>query len=149
MHQNYTSTESLTSVFSQALSIISRDSNPRLEQRASSWDSEAPSWSSRSRQPSPGIQKTRKLSQEDEDYIRKERDARSLAIEKAYVHDVYEQISQHISDSRYRAWPRVKQFLQELEPGSLVCDVGKATICTSPETGICFWPIRLKIWQNP
>ncbi|TRY73081.1 hypothetical protein TCAL_12909 [Tigriopus californicus] len=124
MHQNYTSTESLTSVFSQALSIISRDSNPRLDQRTSSWDSEAPSWSSRSRQPSPGIQKTRKLSQDEEDYIRKERDARSLAIEKAYVHDVYEQISQHISDSRYRAWPRVKQFLQELEPGSLVCDVG-------------------------
>eukprot|EP00094_Tigriopus_californicus_P013348 TCALIF_12909-PA protein Name:"Similar to Kiaa1456 Putative methyltransferase KIAA1456 (Mus musculus)" AED:0.20 eAED:0.20 QI:0/0.28/0/0.87/0.71/0.62/8/0/447 len=108
----------------QALSIISRDSNPRLDQRTSSWDSEAPSWSSRSRQPSPGIQKTRKLSQDEEDYIRKERDARSLAIEKAYVHDVYEQISQHISDSRYRAWPRVKQFLQELEPGSLVCDVG-------------------------
>lgn len=57
--------------------------------------------------------------------IRKEREARSIAIERAYVHDVYEQISQHISDSRYRAWPRVKQFLQELEPGSLVCDVGK------------------------
>ena len=28
-------------------------------------------------------------------------------------------------DSRYRgAWPRVKQFVQELEPGSVVCDVG-------------------------
>ena len=45
---------------------------------------------------------------------------------QAYVHDVYEQISSHISvDSRYRgAWPRVKKFVQELEPGSVVCDVG-------------------------
>ena len=45
---------------------------------------------------------------------------------QAYVHDVYEQISSHISvDARYRgAWPRVKQFVQELEPGSVVCDVG-------------------------
>ena len=56
---------------------------------------------------------------------RKEREARSIAIEKAYVHDVYEQISQHVSDNKYRAWPRVKQFLQDLEPGTLLCDVGK------------------------
>ena len=58
---------------------------------------------------------------------RKEREARSIAIEKAYVHDVYEQISQHVSDNKYRAWPRVKQFLQDLEPGTLLCDVGKST----------------------
>ena len=49
-----------------------------------------------------------------------------LLLIQAYVHDVYEQISSHISvDTRYRgAWPRVKQFVQELEPGSIVCDVG-------------------------
>ena len=35
------------------------------------------------------------------------------------------QISQHLSDTRYRAWPRVKQFIQDLEPGSILCDVGK------------------------
>lgn len=55
-----------------------------------------------------------------------EREARSLALEKAYVHQVYQQIS-NASDSlsdKGRAWPRVKQFLSELEPGSLVCDVG-------------------------
>ena len=56
---------------------------------------------------------------------KKEREARSLALEKAYVHDVYEQISANFSDSRYRPWPRVKQFLMDLEPGSFVCDVGK------------------------
>ena len=54
-----------------------------------------------------------------------DREARSIAIEKAYVHDVYEQMSHYISEARYRPWPRVKQFLEEMEPGSLVCDVGK------------------------
>ena len=63
-----------------------------------------------------------------DDAKKKEREARSIAIEKAYVHDVYEQISQHISDNRYRAWPRVKQFLQDLEPGSILCDVGKKIV---------------------
>ncbi|XP_067000150.2 uncharacterized protein [Anabrus simplex] len=56
-----------------------------------------------------------------------EREARSVALEKAYVHEVYEQISatQFPGDGpRGRAWPKVKQFLSELEPGSLVCDVG-------------------------
>lgn len=57
-----------------------------------------------------------------------EREARSLALEKAYVHQVYQQIS-NASDSlpdKGKAWPRVKQFLSDLEPGSLVCDVGKS-----------------------
>jgi hypothetical protein len=54
-----------------------------------------------------------------------EREARSIALEKAYVHDVYQQIASHFSDARYRAWPKVKQFLLELEPGSIVCDVGE------------------------
>ena len=61
-----------------------------------------------------------------------EREARSVALEKAYVHEVYEQISgaqlpagASADRQRGRAWPKVKQFLSELEPGSLVCDVGK------------------------
>ena len=69
----------------------------------------------------------RSLSEEEQrrlKELRKERDARSLALEKAYVHDVYEQISANFSDSRYRPWPRVKQFLMDLEPGSFVADVG-------------------------
>ncbi|XP_046395703.1 tRNA (carboxymethyluridine(34)-5-O)-methyltransferase-like [Ischnura elegans] len=76
-----------------------------------------------------------------------EREARSVALETAYVHDVYEEISwrggsgggratnnpggggdnqqQGQQGTRCcRAWPRVKQFLSDLEPGSLVCDVG-------------------------
>lgn len=51
-----------------------------------------------------------------------ERVARSVALEKAYVHDVYEQFSE---GPRGRPWPKVNQFLADLEPGSLVCDVGK------------------------
>jgi hypothetical protein len=55
----------------------------------------------------------------------KEREARSLELEKAYVHEVYDQISGHFSDARYRPWPRIKSFLLDLDPGSLVCDVGE------------------------
>jgi hypothetical protein len=61
-----------------------------------------------------------------------EREARSVALEKAYVHEVYEQIAGaqlptgvSADSQRGQAWPKVKQFLSELEPGSLVCDVGK------------------------
>ena len=67
------------------------------------------------------------LSEEEQRKVmehKREREARSLAVEKAYVHDVYEQISGNFTDSRYRPWPRVKQFLTDLEPGAFVCDVG-------------------------
>lgn len=56
---------------------------------------------------------------------REERQARSLALERAYVHDVYDRIAHHFADTRYRPWPRVRQFLEELEPGSIVADIGK------------------------
>ncbi|KAH6936474.1 hypothetical protein HPB50_017995 [Hyalomma asiaticum] len=51
-----------------------------------------------------------------------ERRARCIALEKAYVHDVYEQLAPRLA--RPRLWPRVHQFLRELELGSLVADVG-------------------------
>ncbi|XP_059483228.1 transcription factor HIVEP3 [Neocloeon triangulifer] len=62
-----------------------------------------------------------------------EREGRSVALETAYVHEVYDQISTHCpsysaegseGSNGARIWPRVRQFLQDLEPGSLVCDVG-------------------------
>ncbi|XP_065343614.1 uncharacterized protein fid [Cloeon dipterum] len=62
-----------------------------------------------------------------------EREGRSVALETAYVHDVYDQISTHCpscsaegseGSNGARIWPRVRQFIQDLEPGSLVCDVG-------------------------
>ncbi|XP_044736879.1 uncharacterized protein LOC123298849 [Chrysoperla carnea] len=47
--------------------------------------------------------------------------ARCVALEKAYVHEVYEQFNE---TPCARPWPKIQQFLQDLEPGSLVCDVG-------------------------
>lgn len=42
-------------------------------------------------------------------------------MERAYVHDVYEN---NCDDSSTAIQPRIAQFLSHLEPGSLVCDVG-------------------------
>lgn len=52
-----------------------------------------------------------------------EQAARSVALEQAYVHEVYEQCAEK-SATHNRHWPRIYQFLQELEPGALVCDIG-------------------------
>ena len=41
-----------------------------------------------------------------------------------WIIDVYDQLSHHFSEERYWPWPRVRQFLEQLEPGSLVCDAG-------------------------
>lgn len=51
-----------------------------------------------------------------------ERIARSVALEQTYVHDVYEQFWENPSG---KPWPKVQRFLDALEPGSIVCDVGK------------------------
>lgn len=45
---------------------------------------------------------------------------RSAALERAYVHDVYENCEETVGPIR----PRVAQFLAGLDPGSVVCDVG-------------------------
>ncbi|KAH8383690.1 hypothetical protein KR009_010065 [Drosophila setifemur] len=45
---------------------------------------------------------------------------RSAALERAYVHDVYE----HCEEPTGPVRPRMAHFLGSLEPGSVVCDVG-------------------------
>ena len=46
---------------------------------------------------------------------------RSAALERAYVHDVYENCEEPgVGPIR----PKVQQFIANLEPASLVCDVG-------------------------
>ncbi|EDW34013.1 GL21811 [Drosophila persimilis] len=45
---------------------------------------------------------------------------RSAALERAYVHDVYE----HCEEPTGPVRPRMAHFLSNLEPGSVVCDVG-------------------------
>eukprot|EP01126_Amoeba_proteus_P004725 TRINITY_DN1156_c0_g1_i3.p1 TRINITY_DN1156_c0_g1~~TRINITY_DN1156_c0_g1_i3.p1 ORF type:complete len:598 (-),score=128.73 TRINITY_DN1156_c0_g1_i3:570-2258(-) len=45
-------------------------------------------------------------------------------IEDSFVKDVYDSIAPHFSDTRHKPWPRIQNFLSQLPPGSLVCDVG-------------------------
>lgn len=51
---------------------------------------------------------------------RSDSNGRSAALERAYVHDVYENCEEPVGPIR----PRVAQFLAGLDAGSLVCDVG-------------------------
>lgn len=44
--------------------------------------------------------------------------------EKLHVHDTYEIISEHFSASRYKEWPRVAKFIQQLEPFAYILDAG-------------------------
>ncbi|KAM0691464.1 hypothetical protein Q7P36_010235 [Cladosporium allicinum] len=46
------------------------------------------------------------------------------AYEEEHVHSVYEQIASHFSSTRYKPWPIIERFLQNLEPGSVGLDVG-------------------------
>ncbi|XP_048186508.1 probable tRNA methyltransferase 9B [Perognathus longimembris pacificus] len=48
-------------------------------------------------------------------------------LEKQHVHDVYESTAPYLSHLQSRAWPRVRQFLQDQKPGSLVADIGCGT----------------------
>lgn len=45
-------------------------------------------------------------------------------MEKEHVYDVYEKIAPHFSNTRYKPWPKIEEFLNGLEPGSIVADVG-------------------------
>ncbi len=45
-------------------------------------------------------------------------------LEKKYVYDVYEKIAPHFSHTRYKPWPKIEAFLNSLEPGSMVADIG-------------------------
>jgi alkylated DNA repair protein alkB family protein 8 len=51
-----------------------------------------------------------------------ESDANEL--EQEHVHKVYNDIAHHFSDTRYKPWPRVVDFLRTFSSGSLVLDVG-------------------------
>ncbi|XP_075957015.1 putative tRNA methyltransferase 9B [Anarhichas minor] len=45
-------------------------------------------------------------------------------LERDHVHSVYDKIAPYFNDSRYKAWPKVRQFLLDLQPGSIVADIG-------------------------
>lgn len=46
-------------------------------------------------------------------------------LEAEHVHKVYSQIAEHFSDTRFKPWPRIAQFLMEQPPGSIIADVGE------------------------
>ncbi|XP_045677127.1 probable tRNA methyltransferase 9B [Phyllostomus hastatus] len=54
-------------------------------------------------------------------------DPEAARLEKQHVHDVYESTAPYFSDLQSKAWPRVRQFLQEQKPGSLIADIGCGT----------------------
>ncbi|KGG51504.1 hypothetical protein DI09_33p210 [Mitosporidium daphniae] len=47
-----------------------------------------------------------------------------LAFEQVHVHDVYDQIAEHFSATRYKQWPQVLKYLQSLPFGSIGIDLG-------------------------
>lgn len=47
-----------------------------------------------------------------------------IALEREHVHKVYSEIAAHFSDTRFKPWPRIAQFLQEQPLGNLIADVG-------------------------
>ena len=51
-------------------------------------------------------------------------DAKASAFEAEFVHQVYDVIAPHFSNTRHSPWPKVAEFLMGLEPGSLIADVG-------------------------
>ena len=48
----------------------------------------------------------------------------SSIYEETHVHQVYEQIASHFSSTRYKPWPIVERFLNDLPHGSVGLDVG-------------------------
>ncbi|XP_074651671.1 tRNA (carboxymethyluridine(34)-5-O)-methyltransferase alkbh8-like [Tubulanus polymorphus] len=51
-------------------------------------------------------------------------DEEAVELEKTHVHQVYNDIASHFSDTRHSPWPKVTEFLQGLPDGALVTDVG-------------------------
>ncbi|OJD25773.1 hypothetical protein ACJ73_02860 [Blastomyces percursus] len=44
--------------------------------------------------------------------------------EELHVHNIYQEIADHFSSTRYKPWPIVERFLKERPPGSIGLDIG-------------------------
>ncbi|KAL6076082.1 hypothetical protein STEG23_029786 [Scotinomys teguina] len=60
-------------------------------------------------------------------YRQSRMDPEAAQLEKQHVHSVYESTAPYFSDLQSKAWPRVRQFLQDQKPGSLIADIGCGT----------------------
>lgn len=49
-----------------------------------------------------------------------------MDVEREHVHKVYSEIAAHFSDTRFKPWPQVAQFLRKQPPGSFIADVGES-----------------------
>lgn len=45
-------------------------------------------------------------------------------MEKKHVYDVYDRIAPHFSHTRYKPWPKIEKFLNNLPDNSIVYDIG-------------------------
>ena len=45
-------------------------------------------------------------------------------LETKNVREVYDAIAEHFSATRYKGWPKVDNFLNEIEKNSIVVDIG-------------------------
>ncbi|XP_054262574.1 alkylated DNA repair protein alkB homolog 8 isoform X2 [Macrosteles quadrilineatus] len=51
-------------------------------------------------------------------------DTQASQLEAEYVHEVYNNIADHFSETRTKVWPNVKQFLMLFDAGSVIVDAG-------------------------
>jgi len=51
-------------------------------------------------------------------------DGEASALERLHVHDVYEKIADHFSETRHKQWPNVAAFLAAFPSGSVLVDAG-------------------------
>ncbi|KAM3934060.1 putative tRNA methyltransferase 9B [Leptodactylus fuscus] len=58
------------------------------------------------------------------DIVRQAMEKEASRLERQHVHSVYEKIAPYFNDKRYKAWPKVQEFLLDQEPGSLIADIG-------------------------
>lgn len=52
------------------------------------------------------------------------KDSEANEFERKHVYEIYDKIAGEFSDSRYRAWPNVKKFIEELPIGTILVDLG-------------------------
>ena len=45
-------------------------------------------------------------------------------LERDYVYNTYNVIGEHFSNTRHYVWPNVKSYIDKIEPGSLIADIG-------------------------
>lgn len=51
-------------------------------------------------------------------------DTAASELERLHVHEVYDEIANHFSETRHKPWPNVENFVKSFEPGSVFIDIG-------------------------